>query len=157
MVPSFAAEHSGIIHTGACANMRVLAPLIVILLPYLCQTNALTSRCRSASQATNVAFFPRGGAIGGGRKHSKATDTTTPLSEENIVGNDDSNSTEPSFDIQEVSNFLVQEEVAEIKESQRFLQKQQRRRELDETWLDKAITSVVEFIENLFRWKVIDV
>ena len=157
MVPSFAAEHSGILHTGACANMRVLAPLIVILLPYLRQTNAL-SRCRSASQATNyVAFFPRGGAIGGGRKHSKATDTVTPLPGENIVGADDSNSTEHSFDIQEVSNFLVQEEVAEIKESQRFLQKQQRRRELDETWLDKAITSVVEFIENLFRWKVIDV
>ena len=49
-----------------------------------------------------------------------------------------------------------QEEANEIKKSQQFIQKQQRRRELDKTWLDKGITAVIEFFENIFRWEVID-
>ena len=49
-----------------------------------------------------------------------------------------------------------QEEADEIKKSQQFIQKQQLRRDLDKTWLDKGITAVIEFLENIFRWEVID-
>ena len=61
------------------------------------------------------------------------------------------------FDLEEVNKKLVREEVNEIRKSQEFLQKQRRRRELDKTWLDRGITGFIEFFENLFSWKVIDV
>ena len=73
----------------------------------------------------------------------------------NDDGDDDEKS--PQFDRQAVSKQLHTEKVNEIKKSQQFLIKQQKRRDLDKTWLDKGITSIIEFFENMFRWEVIDV
>lgn len=81
---------------------------------------------------------------------------------ENIADDDDGDVRKespfiPPFDRSAVSKKLHDEEVDEIKKSQRFLLKQQRRRMLDKTWLDRGITSIIEFFENVFRWEVIDV
>ena len=57
----------------------------------------------------------------------------------------------------ELSNRLKVAEVQKVKKAQQFLKKQQRRREMDKTWLDKCITGSIEFLENVFRWEVIDV
>ena len=145
--------------------MNSLAALFLLILPCLCQANALPG---SWPGANAVAFIPRGGAIGGGRKgRTKAippqekldnTDSiSSPESEDDNSDGDDGDSEESTpFDLEEVSKQLQKEEVAEIKKSQKFLQKQQQRRDLDKTWLDKGITGVIEFFENLFRWEVID-
>ena len=146
--------------------MNPLATIVLLILSCLCKACALPG---SWSGANAVAFVPRGGAIGGGRKgRTKALPPpekldnidSAPSSETeediSIGGNDGVDSAEPTFDLQEVSKQLKEEEVAEIKKSQKFLQKQQHRKELDKTWLDKGITGVIEFFENLFRWEVID-
>jgi hypothetical protein len=65
--------------------------------------------------------------------------------------------TNTTFDAQLVSNRLKLEEIQNVKKAQQFLKKQERRREMDKTWLDKIITGTVEFFENVFRWEVIDV
>ncbi|KAL3827515.1 hypothetical protein ACHAXA_003784 [Cyclostephanos tholiformis] len=90
-------------------------------------------------------------------------DVAVPAGEENEnIEHDDDNDVQkdsvvPPFDRRAVSRKLLDEEFDEIKKSQRFLQMQQRRRMLDKTWLDRGITSVIEFFENVFRWEVIDV
>mmetsp|Transcript_20188 Transcript_20188/g.32724 ORF Transcript_20188/g.32724 Transcript_20188/m.32724 type:complete len:150 (+) Transcript_20188:86-535(+) len=149
--------------------MNSLASLFAVFLTFLFQSNALPATCTDGARSA-VAFVPRGGAaaIGRRRGRSKSKDITEDKSE-------DENSTIPemegdgeagieseeefssSFDIEEVSKQLREEEVAEIKQSQQFLKKQQQRRELDKTFLDKGITAFIEFFENLFSWKVIDV
>mmetsp|Transcript_3591 Transcript_3591/g.7936 ORF Transcript_3591/g.7936 Transcript_3591/m.7936 type:complete len:152 (+) Transcript_3591:82-537(+) len=144
-------------------SFHPFASLFLLLLStILCQSHALPASW--ASEAKSVAFFPRGGAIGRRRGQKKvsipkevpdATVDTTSLSEseEDVT---ESNTT-PSFDREEASKQLHKEEVAEIKKSQQFLEKQRQRRELDNSWMDKGITAVIEFFENLFSWKVIEV
>mmetsp|Transcript_28250 Transcript_28250/g.51478 ORF Transcript_28250/g.51478 Transcript_28250/m.51478 type:complete len:150 (-) Transcript_28250:274-723(-) len=149
--------------------MNPLTSLFALFLTYLCQSNALPATCTDGARSA-VAFVPRGGAaaIGRRRGRSKSKDVTDDKSEDEtstipemegdgeavIESGEESSS---SFDIKEVSKQLHEEEVAEIKQSQQFLKKQQKRRELDKTFLDKGITAFIEFFENLFSWKIIDV
>ncbi|KAL7485235.1 hypothetical protein ACHAW6_010837 [Cyclotella cf. meneghiniana] len=70
---------------------------------------------------------------------------------------DDAPSKDASFDAAATSERLRREEIGKIKKSQLFLKKQQRRREMDKTWLDRGITATIEFWENVFRWEVVDV
>mmetsp|Transcript_1258 Transcript_1258/g.2109 ORF Transcript_1258/g.2109 Transcript_1258/m.2109 type:complete len:165 (-) Transcript_1258:702-1196(-) len=121
----------------------------------------------------NVAFMPRGGGAISFRK-GKSSTTQAPANKDLEINEEEEQSSEEdaieeiSFDEADnssdetitttVSPFqkAYQEEVSEIKKSQQFLQMQQRRRELDKTWLDKGITAVIELFENIFRWEVID-
>ena len=139
-------------------SLRYLA-FLVLLSPYLCSS----SHVLISETKLSIAFFPRGG--GGGRKKSSRVslfapakvDTPTKI-EDNILNDDgDDDEKSPQFDRQAVSKQLHTEKMNEIKKSQQFLIKQQKRRDLDKTWLDKGITSIIEFFENLFRWEVIDV
>lgn len=66
-------------------------------------------------------------------------------------------SKEAAFDTAAMSAWLRRKEVAKIKKSQLFLKKQQRRREMDTTLLDRGITVIIEFWENVFQWEVVDV
>lgn len=123
------------------------------------------------SRSIATAFFPRGGGSDSfrqrGQKRSPASKSKvlSPESEINAVAVTQSadgdlhvnDSTNVTFDRDAVTKRLHKEEVAEIKKAQLLLQKQQRRRGMDKTWLDKGITGVIEFFENLFRWEVIDV
>jgi len=127
-----------------------------------------TPRGWSLAPSANIAFLPRGG--GGAISFRKGKSTKTPQEpvattsgEEQSVEEDtdeeiSSDEADSSDDTPPVSAFqkAYQEEVSEIKKSQEFLQMQQRRREMDKTWLDKGITSVIELFENIFRWEVID-
>lgn len=72
------------------------------------------------------------------------------------ITNTTSNTTSTT-NLTELSNRLKVAEVQKVKKAQQFLKKQQRRREMDKTWLDKCITGSIEFLENVFRWEVIDV
>ena len=156
----------------------------VLLLLYAVAAHQLTTvaaeptyRGWSLAPAGNyVAFMPRGGAIG--FRKGKSTDAKAPVNNDSLEINKDeqqtaeeegadeepssdetdSNSTSDETSAATVSPFqkAYQEEVSEIKKSQEFLKKQQRRRELDKTWLDKGITAVIELFENIFRWEVID-
>lgn len=131
--------------------LRYLA-FLILLSPHLCSSHVLISEAKSS-----IAFSPRGG---GGRKKSSRVKVDTPTKiDENIFNDDDEDDSilEPHFDRQAVSKQLHTEKMNEIKMSQQFLIKQQKRRDLDKTWLDKGITSIIEFFENLFRWEVIDV
>ena len=90
-----------------------------------------------------------------------ATNTNTEESSTSDADVDETlSSDEDDATAQEVTTSpfqrAYQEEADEIKKSQQFIQKQQRRRELDKTWLDKGITAVIEFFENIFRWEVIE-
>ncbi len=116
--------------------------------------------------ADNIAFLPRGGGAIGFRK-GKSTSAQEPVSntkEEEQPVEEDADEIISSSDEAERSDETpispyqkaYQEEVSEIKKSQEFLKMQQRRRELDKTWLDKGITAVIELFENIFRWEVID-
>ena len=105
--------------------------------------------------------LPRGGGLGFGRRKgtppapvesSPDTAIDTDESEEDNTDED-----LPPFDIEEANTKIYKEEVEEIKQSQQLIQKQRRRRELDTSWLDKGITAIIEFFENLFSWEVIDV
>lgn len=137
-------------------SFRYLAFLILLSPPYLCSSHVLISETKSP-----IAFFPRGG----GRKKSSRvssfapTKVDTPTKIKDNILNDDGDDDEksPQFDRQAVSKQLHTEKTNEIKKSQQFLIKQQKRRDLDKTWLDKGITSIIEFFENMFRWEVIDV
>jgi hypothetical protein len=60
-------------------------------------------------------------------------------------------------DIDELSKRLKIQEIQKVRKAQQFLKKQQRRREMDKTWLDKCITGTIEFVENVCRWEIIDV
>lgn len=125
-----------------------------------------TPRGWSLAPSVNIAFMPRGGGAISFRK-GKSTKTQEPVattSEEQSVEKEDtdeeisSDEADSSDDTPPASPFqkAYQEEVSEIKKSQEFLRMQQRRREMDKTWLDKGITSVIELFENIFRWEVID-
>ncbi|KAL3774082.1 hypothetical protein ACHAW5_009544 [Stephanodiscus triporus] len=139
--------------------------VFLLLLPFLCESNVMMYS-RTAEARASPLFPPRGGGI---RRKSRVppaketaadvVDASAPAESENCVVDDDEaeEPVMPQFDRQAVSKQLLAEEVNEIKKSQQFLQKQQRRRELDKTWLDKGITAVIEFFENLFRWEVIEV
>ena len=124
-----------------------------------------------APTANYVAFMPRGGAIG--FRKGKSTAAQASVNNDSLEINEDEQQTaeedvdeelssdetdDNTSDETTVSPFqkAYQEEVSEIKKSQEFLKKQQRRRELDKTWLDKGITAVIELFENIFRWEVID-
>ena len=132
-----------------------------------------THRGWSLANEGNVAFMPRGGAIGFRKGKSTAAQASVnndsleidreeqQTAEEDAdeeLSSDETDSKSSDETTATVSPFqkAYQEEVSEIKKSQEFLKKQQRRRELDETWLDKGITAVIELFENIFRWEVID-
>lgn len=124
----------------------------------------------SACQSSSIAFMPRGGAIGFRRGKSAdnrqqdvaTTETNTEEStisedvDETLSSDDDNDATTAQEVTDSPFQRAYQEEANEIKKSQQFIQKQQLRRELDKTWLDKGITAVFEFFENIFRWEVID-
>eukprot|EP01083_Nonionella_stella_P041856 113287_1 len=143
-----------------------MAPLasyiILLLLPCLCQSIPFSSLSAGRVSRGKVSFFPRGGAGAGHRNKTASTGSASDadpllISEESVIDSDEEeHPTTPPFDLQEVSKQLHREEIAEVKKAQEFLQKQQRRRDLDKTWLDKGITAVIEFGENLFRWEVIE-
>ncbi|EJK66807.1 hypothetical protein THAOC_12235 [Thalassiosira oceanica] len=96
--------------------------------------------------ATVVTSFPRGGASQTVEGEDRTEDTDV---DNNTIDNVD-------FDLEKESREIYAKEVEEIRAGQRFILKQQRRRELDKTWLDRGITAVVETIENIFRWTVTD-
>ena len=139
--------------------------LFLILLPSLHQS--------VDARSTAVAFFPRGGGLDSfrqsqiGRKRYPAsklsaesdTDTAnaTLLGVGEVHDNDTDDVSVATFDRETATRRLHREEVAKMKKTQQFLRNQERRRELDKTWLDKGITAGIEFFENLFRWEVIDV
>jgi hypothetical protein len=145
-------------------NMNPFCFVFLLLLPYLCQSNVMVSS-RTVEARASAFFPPRGGGMNRKSRVSPtkenpadAVDSTAPAeSEDCVASNDIAEESAHTFDRRAVSRQFHAEKVDEIKKSQQFLQKQQRRRELDKTWLDKAITAVVEFFENLFRWEVIDV
>ena len=71
---------------------------------------------------------------------------------------DNTTTTQDSMEeITNLSNRLKIEEIQKVKKAQEFLKKQERRRQMDKTWLDRGITATIEFFENIFRWEVIDV
>ncbi|EJK70033.1 hypothetical protein THAOC_08647 [Thalassiosira oceanica] len=100
--------------------------------------------------ATVVTSFPRGGAS---RVEGEDTEDTGVDNDNTIDNVDDA---DDNFDLEKESREIYAKEVEEIRAGQRFILKQQRRRELDKTWLDRGITAVVETIENIFRWTVTD-
>ena len=100
-----------------------------------------------------VAFVPRGGAIGRRGKVTVTNDSTDTM---DTSANNGEETTSESLNLEQLSKQLKQEEIENIKKDQQFLKKQQQRREMDKTWLDKGITAVVEFFENVFRWEVLD-
>ena len=160
--------------------VRAVAAVLLLLLSAVAAHQQLitvaaepTNRGWSLAPAANyVAFMPRGGAIG--FRKGKSAAAKAPVNNDSLEINEDeqqmseeegadeelsSDETDSnSSDETTVSPFqkAYQEEVSEIKKSQEFLKKQQRRRELDKTWLDKGITAVIELFENIFRWEVID-
>lgn len=123
------------------------------------------------ARSNAAAFFPRGGGLDSirqsqiGRKRSPTSKlfpesdsaNATQLEGGEVHANDNNDESAATFDREAVTKRLHREEVANMKKTQQFLQKQERRREMDKTWLDKGITAVIEFFENLFRWEVIDV
>ena len=137
------------------------AALLLMTLP----SAASAGWSSSASCQSSLALIPRGGGAIGFRRgksadnrqqvhNDVATNTNTEESSTSDEDVDDNDAT-----TQEVTSPFqraYQEEANEIKKSQQFIQKQQLRRELDKTWLDKGITAVIEFFENIFRWEVID-
>jgi hypothetical protein len=138
------------------------AAAVLLLLISAAATAAAESTTRWSLAPSNTAFLPRGGGAIGFRKE-KSTNTQEDIAEqdggkeEQEVDDEKTSLDEAGSDTQ-VSPFqrAYREEVSEIKKSQQFLQMQQRRRELDKTWLDKGITAVIELFENMFRWEVID-
>ena len=140
-------------------NPPRLLVLYVLFSPFVRQS--------AEARSTAPAFFPRGGGPESfrqrGRKRSPTskevpTGSDSDVVAESIDGDAHGNETmKDTFDREAVTKRLHKEAVAETKKAQVFLKKQQRRREMDKTWLDKGITSVIEFFENLFRWEVIDV
>ncbi len=160
----------------AMSLLRTLAAVLLLLAALAANLSTVasaepTSPKWSLTPAANIAFLPRGGGAISFRKGT-STNTQEPVSnasggtneeEEQPVEEDtdeeiSSSDEAKSSDETPVSPFqkAYQEEVSEIKKSQQFLQMQQRRRELDNTWLDKGITAVIELFENIFRWEVID-
>ena len=108
----------------------------------------------SAWSATNeCTLFPRGGGI---RKNKVSISTSNNDAVESDEDSSDTGEDTP-FDLEATNKKVLIEEIQDIKESQQLILKQKRRRELDKSLLDKGITRFIEFFENLFSWKVIDV
>lgn len=141
----------------AVAAVLLLLTTVVVYQSAAAVAAELTPRLTLAS---NIAFLPRGGARKG--KLTNVKEPVTVESEtddvEEVQSEQDEKISSDEAGTIEISPFqkAYQEEVSEIKKSQEFLQMQQRRRELDKTWLDKGITAVIELFENIFRWEVID-
>ena len=127
--------------------MAPLHPLILLIL-------SCTIFYSSAWSATNeCTLFPRGGGI---RKNKVSISTSNNDAVESDEDSSDTGEDTP-FDLEATNKKVLIEEIQDIKESQQLIQKQKRRRELDSSLLDKGITRFIEFFENLFSWKVIDV
>jgi hypothetical protein len=146
----------------ALSLLRAAAAVLILLVSVAAV--AAESTPRWSLSPANTAFLPRGGGAIGFRR-GKSTNTQEPIAEKDDEEEDVDDDEETSLDEADsdtprvvVSPFqqAYEEEVSEIKKSQQFLQMQQRRRELDKTWLDKGITAVIELFENIFRWEVID-
>jgi hypothetical protein len=150
--------------------IRTTVAAAALLFLLTSQPSAAAGWSSSACQSSSLALIPRGGGAIGLRRgksandrqqdhHDVATDTNTEESSTSDVDIDETLSSNATT-AQEVTTSpfqrAYQEEADEIKKSQQFIQKQQLRRELDKTWLDKGITAVIEFFENIFRWEVID-
>ena len=141
-------------------NMKAMSlprfTAVVLLLLATADVNRSTAVVAASklSIANNIAFLPRGG----GRRGKSITPTQQEPENEIIETDPEEDEQLSEEEQQELSPFqkAYEEEVNEIKKSQEFLQMQQRRRELDKTWLDKGITAVIELFENIFRWEVID-
>lgn len=139
-------------------NMARYISVFLLILSYVYQSSALHRPPALLINAKSVVFIPRGGGIQGkGKRTAKVIEETssnddtdeTALSESGVSGEEDTPSN--------VREAIYREEVEEIKESQRLIQKQRVRREMDKSFLDKTITAFIEFFENLFSWEVIDV
>jgi len=130
--------------------MAPLYPLILLILSHICYSSAWTTP--AANECTSI---PRGGGIFRKNKVSTIEDNDA------TVESDEDDSSDPGedtpFDLEATNKKVLIEEIQDIKESQQLIQKQKRRRELDKSWLDMGITRFIEFFENLFSWKVIDV
>eukprot|EP01083_Nonionella_stella_P009407 27135_1 len=139
--------------------MAPLAPYLLLLLTCICQSIPLPFSSATRATKASIAFCPRGGSSGYSKEVINTSSGAVPLSDsgEIMEYDDEEDAVTPPFDLEGVSKQLHKEEVAEIKKSQDFLLKQQRRRDLDKTWLDKGITAFIEFFENIFRWEVIEV
>ena len=151
---------------AALSFLRAVAAVLLSLLSAAAAEP--TPRGWSLAPAANVAFLPRGGGAIGFRK-GKSSATQAPAnndletteeeeqsSQEDAVEADEAASSSDETTVSSPFQKAYQEEVTEITKAQQFLQMQQRRREMDKTWLDKGITAVIELFENIFRWEVID-
>ena len=114
---------------------------MLLLLPVVAAFRVELDDVAAYGRGAVVASFPRGGASVEGEDTDGATD------DDNAEG---------TFDLEKESREIYAEEIEEIRAGQRFIQKQQRRRELDKTWLDRGITAVIETFEHIFRWTVTD-
>ena len=135
-------------------NMAPYHPLILLILSSICYSSSAWLTSPTANECTS---FPRGG---GYRKNKVSTSIST-IEDDVVVESDEDDSSDTGedapFDLEATNKKVLIEEIQDIKESQQLIQKQKRRRELDSSLLDKGITRFIEFFENLFSWKVIDV
>ena len=132
--------------------------LFLLLLSCICQQSyALFAASSTKGVSLAVTFPPRGGGLGFGRRNGPPAEEDTAIIDTDESEDDNTDEDLPPFDIEEANTKIYKEEVEEIKQSQQLIQKQRRRRELDTSWLDKGITAIIEFFENLFSWEVIDV
>ncbi|KAL7522378.1 hypothetical protein ACHAWX_007066, partial [Stephanocyclus meneghinianus] len=125
--------------------------LTFIQFPTVCQSKLAND---ALSHFVTASVVPRGGDTAEQRDETPSP-TFNDASNDN--DGDDAPSKEAAFDAAATSERLRREEIDKIKKSQLFLKKQQRRREMDKTWLDRGITATIEFWENVFRWEVVDV
>ena len=135
--------------------MAPLHPLILLILSTIFYSSS--AWLTSSPAANECTSFPRGG---GYRKNKVSTSIST-IEDDVVVESDEDDSSDTGedspFDLEATNKKILKEEIQDIKESQQLIQKQKRRRELDSSLLDKGITRFIEFFENLFSWKVIDV
>ena len=152
---------STIIHYIHLCNLimaHTIHYLFLLLLSCICQQSyALFAASSTKGVSLAVTFPPRGGGLGFGRRNGPPPEEDTAIIDTDESEEDNTDEDLPPFDIEEANTKIYKEEVEEIKQSQQLIQKQRRRRELDTSWLDKGITAIIEFFENLFSWEVIDV
>jgi len=128
-------------------------PLVLLILSTICYSSSAWLTSPAANECISI---PRGGGI----RKNKVSTSISSIDNDNVVESDedDSSDTEDNqFDLEATNKKVLIEEIQDIKESQQLIQKQKRRRELDKSLLDKGITRFIEFFENIFSWKVIDV
>ena len=133
-------------------NMAPYHPLILLILSHICYSSSAWLTSPAANECISI---PRGG---GNRKNKVSKSISTEdVAVESDEGDSSDTGEDTLFDLEETNKKILIEEIQDIKESQKLIQKQKRRRELDKSLLDKGITRFIEFFENLFSWKVIDV